>query len=101
MANYPEIFKGMTDHDVNNADIQELDRIMPELLSKTLSHPFIHLIHSRNEPTYDRDIKYLINDLKQSNLAWEEIECGFKEHNDIGKIFPTHAGRIINSIAEK
>ena len=99
LANYPEIFKAMTGHDVNDTDIESLDAIMPCALKEhkhLRSH--IHLIHSVKEPTYERDIKYLIRDLNSCGFEWTEFECGFKQHNEVGQHFPPIASGIIKKI---
>ena len=99
VANYPDIFKGMTGKDVNGEDVKSLDSIMPDLLSKSKkAKAHIHLVHSVKEPTYERDIKYLINDLNSNGFNWTEIECGFENHIDIGKYYPPYAKKILKEI---
>lgn len=45
VAQYPEIFKGMTGHEVNKEDCSILDSIMPQLLLKhKSSQTHIHLV---------------------------------------------------------
>lgn len=99
ISEYPDIFKGMTDHEVNDNDISRLNNLLPNLLNKsTQVKSKIHLLHSKQEPTYQRDIKYLIADLNRLGFNWEEIECGFKEHNEVGKYFSSFAKKFITQL---
>lgn len=97
VANYPEIFKGMTGKDVNETDINSLNSILPNLIANCKgSQSHIHLVHSVKEPTYERDIKYLIRDLNSYGLTWTEIECGFEKHDDVGRFFIPFASKFLN-----
>ena len=88
VAKYPDIFKGMTGHSVNDEDIQRLDNIMPEHLKQNKNcKTRIHLIHSKQEPTYEADEKYLIKDLTELGYDLKETECGFKTHQEIGNYY--------------
>ncbi len=88
VSNYSDIFKGMTGNDVNPSDIEMMDNIMPEVLRNCYSkNTKISLVHSVKESTYERDIKYLINDLNTNNFSWKEYECGFANHGDVAKYF--------------
>jgi len=99
VADYPEIFKGMTGNEVNPLDIDRLNAIMPRVIKKIIpEQTHIHLIHSSKEPTYNRDIKYLIEDLNVSGYDWQEYECGFEQHNDIGKHFIPIAKQILTKL---
>lgn len=102
LSNYPDIFKGMTGHEVNEKDTMSLDIILSDILktyNNSKSH--IHLVHSVNEPTYERDIKYLIQDLNSNRLTWTEYECGFKQHNEVGQHFPPIASKILKEIQSR
>ena len=102
VSNYPEIFRGMTGKTVNENDVNSLNSVLPHLIagsSATRSH--IHLIHSVKEPTYERDIKYLIRDLNSYGLKWTEIECGFEKHDDVGKFFIPYASKFLKEIRSK
>lgn len=97
VAAFPDIFKGMTSHEVNAKDVDEMDRIMPKMLRLAMKDSTtIHLIHSSSEPTYERDIKYLIKDLNESGVRWTEYECGFENHEEIGKHFIPIAKNILS-----
>ena len=99
VANYPDIFKGMTGKDVNDEDVKSLDSIMPDLLSKSKkAQTHIHLVHSVKEPTYEKDIKYLIKDLNSNGFNWTEIECEFKKHNEVSKFFIPYASNFLKEI---
>lgn len=93
---YPEIFKGMTGQDINEDGIEEMDSIMSSTLLEANINPItIHLIHSSSEPTYERDIKYLIQDLNERGIKWHEYECGFKKHEEIGQYFIPIARQLL------
>lgn len=99
VAHYPDIFKGMTGHEVNVADIESIDLIFKNCIKDSASTKTqIHLIYSKLEPTYERDEKYLIEDLKRYNYKCIEIEKSFKEHNDVGEYFPPYAEMLIQEI---
>lgn len=96
VANYPEIFKGMTGKDVNEKDINSLNSVLPNLIANCNGvQTHIHLVHSVKEPTYERDIKYQIRDLNSHGLTWTEIECGFDKHDDVGKFFIPFASKFL------
>lgn len=99
VANYPDVFRGMTGNEVNSADIEMIDSILYNCIKESAqSKTEIHLIHSKLEPTYEMDEKYLIEDLNRYKYNWTEIEKGFKEHNDVGKYFPQYAKMLIQEI---
>lgn len=86
----------MTGNDVNPLDIDRLNAIMPQVVKESdPKWPHIHLIHSRKEPTYHRDIKYLIDDLNEMGYDFNEYECGFENHNDVGKHFIPIAKQLL------
>lgn len=101
LAEYPEIFSGMTGNEINPADIESLNQIMPDLLVEYCGKKCnIHLVHSMSEPTYKRDIQYLIADLDKYRYNWMEIECGFKSHDEVGKFFIPYASKFIKGLIE-
>lgn len=87
----------MTGKDVNETDINSLNSILPNLIANCKgSQSHIHLVHSVKEPTYERDIKYLIRDLNSYGLTWTEIECGFEKYDDVGRFFIPFASKFLN-----
>lgn len=99
VSNYPDIFKGMTGHEPNDEDIKQMDSIMPHALDEMEANSAnIALVHSAKEPTYQRDIKYLIQDLNEKQINWKEFECGFENHDEVGKHFIPVAAKILEEL---
>lgn len=94
---YPDIYRGMTGQDIKEQITFELNNIIPNELSRSdYPQTTIHLVHSKSEPTYDKDIKYLISDLNERGIRWIEYECGFKKHEDVGQFFIPVAKNILS-----
>jgi len=92
----------MTGNAINDKDKDYLDTILPNIV-KNAPHinSKISLIHSYKEPTYDRDIKYLINDLNLCDYDWTEYDCGFEHHDEVGRFFIPIAKKILTEIRNK
>ena len=64
---------------------------MPEWLRKHQDSPsHIHLLYSKEEPTYKEHIVYLIKDLKDNRIPCIEIVEHFSSHNDVGSFFSAY-----------
>lgn len=102
LSNYPRIFKGMMGCFPCKSHINILDRILPEHLKKHKdTKTFIHLIHSKQEVTYEDDEKYLIADLNHLGFNWKENEYGFKEHSEVGKYFIPYVKALASDSSRK
>jgi hypothetical protein len=51
------------------------------------NHGQIHLLYSKNELTYERQIVHLIAELNANGYVFDEQIEQFPEHNDVGKYF--------------
>ena len=91
------IYKGMMGTEITEHDVQFLDRIMPQQLEKYAgSSSIIHLVYSKNELTYQRQIIDLLQKGQDCNLHIIEHEESFSNHEDIGLVFPSWVYKILN-----
>lgn len=83
-----DVFKAMMGKNADKVEQDILDSVMPDLIDKYKnSKSRIHLLYSKEEHTYNEHIKYMIDDLKKTNIKFEEIVEHFENHNDVGRYF--------------
>lgn len=82
------IFKAMMGNIQHDAAVNILNRMLPDMLRQSGgTNCFVHLLYSKNEHTYDEHIRFLIEDLENSNIQFEEKLESFDDHNEVGKYF--------------
>ena len=65
-----------------------LDDVMPNLLQKHKgSKSVIHIFCSRQDPTYERHIKDLINSLDYHGYLYSETIESYTTHSQVGESF--------------
>ena len=65
-----------------------LDSVMPNILKKHKdSRSHIHILYSKEEHTYEDHIKFMIEDLKKTNIPFTEVVEHFDDHNEVGRYF--------------
>ena len=82
-----------------NENQEILDSVMPNLINKfknSKSHIFI--LYSKHEHTYLDDIKPMLTDLKNTNIAYTEVIENFHEHNEVGTYFIPFIQKQFNNI---
>lgn len=88
LSRFRKIFHGMMGPDASQPEIDLLNSIMPTQLEKCKNdHPEIHLVYSKNEPTYEEDIVDLLEKLHTCNFSVIEKVEQFDDHNQIGYYF--------------
>lgn len=86
-----------------NVDKNVLDNIIRNLIvSETGHRSKVFVLYSKNEPTYDEEIKDLLHDLYEHHYDVTEKVENFIEHGEVGKYFPSFVKRniTINTIKE-
>ena len=87
-ADHIDIFKSMMGDEASSKEESILDTEMSKMLRKHKgSNTRIHLFYSKDEHTYEDDIKHLINDLEDNDIAYDEKIESFAEHSLVGKYF--------------
>lgn len=97
-ADNEKIFKGMMGCAAGEKEARLLDEIMPNQFEKySNSTSVIHLVYSKNELTYERQIIDLLKKGRECNLHIIEHEEYFSNHSDIGTVFPLWINKILTS----
>lgn len=82
------VFKAMMGVQAAEKEQAILDAEMPQLITKYKGLPSrVHLLYSKEEHTYEDDIKYLIKDLDDSNINHDDKVETFTDHGEVGKYF--------------
>lgn len=96
------ILKAMMGDMPTNAAVNILDRMLPDMIKQNAgTKSRVHLLYSKEEHTYDEHVKYLIEDLNNNNIAFDEQVESFKDHNEVGKYFSPWILEKINSYGQK
>lgn len=91
-----KIFLGMMGREAGEEEARLLDDMMPNQFEKySNSTAEIHLIYSKNELTYERQIIDLLQKGNECGLHIIEHEEYFSNHGDIGLVFPTWLNTIL------
>lgn len=88
-SDHERIFKGMMGNDAGSEDAELLNSIMPKHLvrySKTYNG-IIHLIYSKKDLTYERQLIDLLHQLTLNHYSFSELESDYERHEDIGRPF--------------
>ena len=83
-----DIFRGMMGPEAGDAEAELLNSMLPnqiELYKKTTSE--IHILYSKKEKTYERQIVDLLAKLNECGISYIEKEESFTNHSDVGKFF--------------
>lgn len=82
------IFKAMMGNDAGERETTILDTIMPNVIREHAgSCSVVHLLYSKQEHTYDNDIKYMLDAFKENKITYTERVESFEDHNEVGKYF--------------
>lgn len=85
---HEKIFLSMMGQNASDKECRELNDVMPNQIKRHNSYKgIIHLIYSKKDLTYERQIVDLIKDLKANNLRFIEKEEFFEKHDDVGYPF--------------
>ncbi len=94
---YP-IFESMMGKGASKNEEAILNGEMPAIIEKSSgTKTTIHLLYSKQEHTYEEDIKDLLDDLKKNNISVVEKEEYFTEHGDVGYYFIPFVKSIIGN----
>ncbi|EIY51875.1 hypothetical protein K8P02_02120 [Bacteroides nordii] len=82
------VFKAMMGAQAAEKEQAILDAEMPQLIVKYKGLPFrVHLFYSKEEHTYEDDIKYLIKDFVDNNITHDDKVETFTGYGEVGKYF--------------
>lgn len=85
---HDEIFHGMMGETAGDKEADLLNSIMPNILKNNCnSKSVVHVLYSKKELTYERQIIDLLRDLRKNNIPTVEIEEFFDNHEDVGRPF--------------
>lgn len=83
-----KVFYAMMGNKAGMKEILILDDVMPDLLKKYRgSDSFIHIFCSKQDPTYERHIKDLINSLECFGYHYSETIESYSAHSQVGESF--------------
>lgn len=85
---HEDIFKGMMGENAGDVEARILNETMPEQIKKySNANSLIHIVYSKQDLTYERQLVDLMNCLKQNNVSYIEKEYFFENHDEIGIYF--------------
>lgn len=93
-----DIFRGMMGQDAGDKEAQLLNQMMPrqiEQYKNTTSE--IHILYSKQEKTYERQLVDLFSKLKECGIPYIEKEEFFTNHSDVGKYFISYVREFFGS----
>lgn len=83
--------------DINKEKIDFLNSIIKDRLNKCKNvKVFLH--YSVKDLTYDKHIKYLINDIRKNDIYLEEDRKDYEKHGDVSIYFPDYIISTLNKI---
>lgn len=83
-----DVFKGMMGADAGEKERDLLNQVMPQIIEKHAgSDSEIHVVYSKGELTYQRQIVDLIDKLKECRMNFVEKEYFFTDHSKVGEDF--------------
>ncbi len=91
------IFKAMMGKDSGQPQADLLNSVMPNKLEKHMNSysGTIHLLYSKKDRTYERQLIDLIKKLKICQYSFVEIEEFFENHDDVGKPFLNYMRKFL------
>lgn len=101
--NHELIFKGMMGEEAGNDEAELLNSIMPNQLDKYSKsyNGKIHIMYSKKDLTYERQLIDLIHKLNSNHYQYIEIEKDYVKHEDIGRPFLKYLREyLINDIGK-
>lgn len=90
VARFPQILEGMMGKGAGEEDKLMLDSLVASALEKADKdnyHPQFHVVFSRLELTFERQIKDLLQKLHDCHFPTVLVEERFDNHNDVGQYF--------------
>ena len=92
-----DIFHGMMGAEAGDQEAILLDRMMPEQIEKYKNTTAeIHILYSKKEKTYERQIVDLLAKLNECGVPYKEKEEYFTNHSDVGKYFIPYVKEFFN-----
>ena len=79
-----KIFEKMKGHLDTRDFIATLDSMIPNMIIKSRYKTKVHLLFSKNDPTYHKHIADLSKDLQTNQIETIEVEAFYKDHGENG-----------------
>lgn len=79
------------------SEITRLDSIVRDKIKRNWNGT-VWLHYSNQEHTYQDNIVYLVNDLKQNNIKLNEEIMGYSQHGEVAKYFPIYLKKCLQQI---
>lgn len=91
------IFEGMMGIGASTEEENYLNAVMPRIIEEhRKTDSIVYLLYSKQEHTYEEDIKDLLVDLKRNNINVVEKEEFFTNHGDVGYFFIPFVKSVVN-----
>lgn len=84
--------------EINKENISFLNQLLKREILEKKSHAKILLHYSINEESYNTDVKFLLNDLKENGYKLIEDKAYYKEHSEVAVYFPETLKKYINKL---
>ena len=94
---HEDIFLGMMGKDAGEEEALLLNKVMPTIMEKEKgTKSVLHILYSKNELTYERQIVDLLAQARKCDISVVEIEESFQDHDDVGKYFLPYVKRFFH-----
>lgn len=91
-----KILKGMMGENADKKDIEKLNRAIPSVMEVAAgTKTKLHILYSKRELTYERQIIDLLAKARECGIPFLEIEEQFENHEDVGYPFLSYVTRTI------
>lgn len=97
VARFPEVYEKMMGREPSEVEIAFLDSLIEKQLDKaekSRCYPEIHILYSKKELTYERQIKDLLLRLEGSRFPTILVEETFEDHSEVGKYFGPYLKKL-------
>lgn len=95
---FRDIFEGMMGKKAGVKDVEKLNELMYDSLKNYKGNKtVVHVIYSKKELTYERQILDLLHDLKEYSIQFENIESDFEKHEDVSGPFVNYVKNFLNN----
>lgn len=83
--------------EVNSDNILKLDKLISEQIQNSYKNS-VYLQYSKYDIYYKSDIRYLVQDIKNSEIEFSCEELDYKNHDEVSLYFPIYLKKILNKI---
>ena len=96
---FRDIFYGMMGEKAGLREVSYLnDLLRNKLRDSRGTNTIVHVIYSKKELTYERQIVDLLHDLKEYGIPFRDVECDFEKHEEVSKPFVKYVNGYLSNL---